>query len=326
MKIARRTVVAASTLALAARPLSIRAQQSRVYRVGVVFPGGEYARAIDGLRDGLKELGFEQGKHYLLDERDVKGDLGAVAAAAKSLEEGRVDLIYSVATSVTQAAKRATSIVPIVFYAGSDPVAFGLVESFARPGGRLTGVHGLFTDLTAKRLQLLREIVPGLRRVLVLYNPRNPAAQQSMTVARDAARTLKVELVERQVASVDELRAALRTLSPGVVDAFCYVADAMVNSQAQLVIDAAKAKGLPTMFSTPENAAGGALASYGVSYYTFGRLSAKHVQRVLLGTRPSDLPVEQIDKIHFAINLRTARLLRLNVLPTVLARADEVID
>jgi putative ABC transport system substrate-binding protein len=326
MKMTRRILVTRSILALAVAPLSAMSQQARVHRVGVVSLGGAYATVIDGLRDGLKALGMEQGKHYVLDARDLKGDLAAVAGAARSLEDARVDLIYSVATSVTQAVKRATSHVPIVFYVGSDPVAFGLVESFAKPGGRLTGVHGQFTDLTAKRLQLLKEIVPNLRRVLVFYNPANPAARQSMTIARDAARALNVELVERQVASVDDLRAALRALKAGEVDAFCYVADAMVNSQAPLVIDTARAKALPTMFSTPENAAGGALASYGVSYYTFGHLSAKHVQRVLLGTRPSDLPVEQIDKLRFVINLRTARALRLAVPSTVLARADDVLE
>jgi putative ABC transport system substrate-binding protein len=137
---------------------------------------------------------------------------------------------------------------------------------------------------------------------------------------------LGLELLERQVASVDALRVALRALKAGDADALCYVADAMINSQSQLVIDAAIAKSLPTMFATPENATGGALASYGVSYYAFGRLCARQVQRVLQGARPADLPVEQIDKLHFAINLRSARALRLTVPPSVLARADQVID
>jgi putative ABC transport system substrate-binding protein len=307
-------------------PLLLSAQQARPYRVGVVFPGGSYSRAIDGLRDGLKELGMEQGRHFVLDERDVKGDLAAVGPAAKGLEQAKVDLIFSIATSVTQAVKQATRDTPIVFYAGSDPVAFGLVESFARPGGRLTGVHGRFTDLTAKRLQLLKEIVPNLHRVLVFYNPANPAAQQSMSIAREAARMLGLQLLERQVASVDALRVALHALKAGDADALCYVADAMINSQSQLVIDTALAKALPAMFATPENAAGGALASYGVSYYAFGRHCARQVQRVLQGARPADLPVEQIDRLHFAINLRSARALRLTVPASVLAMADQVIE
>jgi putative ABC transport system substrate-binding protein len=169
-------------------------------------------------------------------------------------------------------------------------------------------------------------MLPGLRRVVTFYNPDNPAAQRSMTIARDAARQLKLELVERPVASIDALRTALLALQPGEMDAFCYVADAMVNSQSQLVVDAAKVKRLPTMFAAPETAAMGALASYGVSYYAFGQLSAKHVQRILAGANPGDLPIEQADRLHFAINLKTARTFGLTVPPSVLARADKVIE
>ena len=191
---------------------------------------------------------------------------------------------------MTLVAKRATKSVPIVFYAGSDPVAHGLVESFPKPGGRLTGIYGLFSDLTPKRLQLLKEMLPKLRRVVTFYSPDNPAAQRSITIARDAARQLNLELVERLVTSVEELRAALRALRPGEMDAFCYVADAMVNSQAQLVIDTARVKRLPTMFAAPETVLMGALVAYGTSYYAFGRLSAKHVQRVLAGVNPARPP------------------------------------
>ena len=151
-------------------------------------------------------------------------------------------------TAVTLAAKRATKSVPIVFYAGTDPVSVGLVEGVRKPGGRLTGIHGQITALTAKRLELLKEMVPKLRRVVTFYSPDNPGAQQSVKIARDAARQLKLELVERPVASVEELRAGLRTLRPGEVDAFFYVVDAMVASQAELIIDSARAKRLPTMF------------------------------------------------------------------------------
>jgi putative ABC transport system substrate-binding protein len=324
--VGRRAFVGMVAGGLLAASLIAGAQQARVYRIGVIFLGGSYSRAIDGLRDGLRELGLEEGKQFVLHVRDAKGDIKLAAAAARSLEEERVDLIYAVASSVTVAVKRATTSVPIVFYGGGDPVALGLVTSLAKPGGRLTGVHSRFTDLTAKRLQLLKEMVPRLRRVVAFYNRDNPVAQEAMRIARDAARQVKLELVERPVASVEELRTGLRALRPGEADAFCYVADAMVNSQSQLVIDAARAKRLPTMFAAPENAAQGALASYGVSYYASGRLSAKHVQRVLLGADPRDLPVEQVDSIHFVINLKTAKALGLTIPPSVLARADQVIQ
>ena len=213
-----------------------------------------------------------------------------------------------------------------MFYTGADPVAVGLVESFRKPGGRLTGIHGRVTDLTAKRLQLLKEMVPRLRRVLTFYTPDSPRAQESVKSAREAARQLRVELVERPVASVEELRAGLRALRPGEADAFFYVTDAMVSSQAGLVIDTARAKKLPTMFPDRENVVRGALANYGVSYYAFGRLSAKYVQRILLGAEPGGLPVEQFDRFHFTINLKTAKALGLTIPPSVLFRADEIIE
>jgi putative ABC transport system substrate-binding protein len=313
----------AGTLPLAA--LDAGAQQARIDRVGVLFLGGTYSRAIDGLRDGLRELGFEEGTHFVLHIRDTMGDLKSVEMAASGLEAEKVDLIYTVATSVTLAAKRATKSVPIVFYAGADPVASGLVESFPKPGGRLTGIHGLFSDLTPKRLHLLKEILPKMRRVVTFYSPENPAAQRSIIIARDAARRLNLELVERPVTSVADLRTALRGLRIGEMDAFCYVADAMVNSQSQLVIDTARVKRLPTMVSAPETVTMGALVAYGVSYHAFGGLSAKHVQRVLVGANPGELPVEQVDRLYFAINLKTAKALGVTVPPSVLARADEVI-
>ncbi len=313
-------------LALFAAPLAAEAQQPRIYRVGVVHQGGMYSQTVDGLRDGLRELGLEEGKGLLLQVHDAKGNLKSVEATARSLEGEKVDLIYAVATSVTLATKRATKSVPIVFYAGTNPVDVGLVESFRKPGGRLTGVHGQMTDLTAKRLELLKEMIPGLRRVVTFYSPDNPASQQSVKLARDAARHLKVELMERRVASVEELRAGLRALRPAEADALLYVSDAMVGGQAELLIDTAKAKRLPTMLSHRSSVARGALASLGESYYEIGRLSARQVQRVLLGANPGGLPVEQLDRHEFAINLTTAKVLGLKIPPSILARADEIIE
>jgi len=313
-------------LALLAVPVGAKPQEARVYRVGVVLHGGPYSQAIDGLRDGLRELGLEEGKQFVLHVRDTKGDLKSVEAAAKSLEGEKVDLIVAMTTSVTLAAKRATKSVPIVFYAGSDPVSTGLVESFQKPGGRLTGIHRQSTDLTAKRLELLKEMVPRLRRVVTFYSPNNPVAQQSAKIARDAARQLKLELVERPVASVEDLRAGLRALRPGEADAFFLVSDAMVTSQTELIIESARAKRLPTMFQERGSVAKGALAAYGESFYAIGRLSAKHVQRVLLGADPGDLPVEQVDRLHFVINLTTAKALGLTIPQSLLTRVDEVIE
>jgi putative tryptophan/tyrosine transport system substrate-binding protein len=301
------------------------AQQAKVYRVGVILQGGPFYTMLDGLRDGLKELGFAEGKQFLFEIRDTRGDLKAVDEVARSLERENVNLLYTVATSVTIAASRSTANTPIVFNAGTDPTVVGLVESFAKPGGRLTGVHFLTTDLTGKRLEILRDLVPKLHRVVTFYSLSNPSARESAKQGREAARYLKVDFVERHVASVEDLQTALRAFRPGEADAYVDASDAMVFSQAELVIDMAKAKKLPTMFQEQSLIPKGGLASYGVSYHEVGRLSAKYIQRILTGTRPQDLPVETVRKIDLVLNLRTAHEIGVTIPPNVLARADKVI-
>ena len=324
---ALRAIALTGVLALTflAAPLTAESQQARAYRVGVVLFGGPASQAIDGLREGLRELGFEEGKQFAFVVRDAKGDLKSVEDAARALERENVDVIYSVSTTVTLPTRQATTRVPIVFYAGTDPVASGLVDNFPRPGGRLTGVHGQQTGFIAKRLQLLKEMVPTLRRVAVFYSSTNPIARQTVGFARDVARQLKVELVERHFASVPELRASLRSLRPEEADALVHVADATVTSQSDAIIEAAREKRLPAMFQESGSVAKGALASYGISLHEAGRLSAKQVQRILQGAAPGDLPVEQLDRPHFAINLKTAKALHLTIPPMVLARADEIV-
>lgn len=320
----RRQFLIAASILLAA-PLVAKAQTDRIYRIGVVLQGGPYFSAIDGLRDGLQELGLEEGKQFVFHVRSAKGDLKAVETSARRLEEEKVDLIYALATSVTLAVKRATHDVPIMYYGGTDPVAFGLVQSLRKPGGRLTGIYGHATNLAGKRLQLLKELIPNLRRVVTYYNPRNPTTRATIAVARDAARQLDVELIERHVASVEALRAGVAELRAGEVDGFLYAGDAMVASQAKPIIEAAMKIRLPTMFADKEHVTMGALASYGVSYYVVGRLSARNVHRILLGANPGELPIEQVDKLYLAINLSTAEAFGLDLTPSMRVRADELI-
>lgn len=309
--------------ALGAFPVAAVGQPARVYRIGVIHHGGIYLSVIDGLRDGLKALRFNEEKQYILHLRDAKGDLKAVETLAKSLESEKVDLIFSVTTSATRAAKDATKNVRIVFYAGGDPVTAGLVEQFRRPGGRLTGIYGRFTDLTAKRIELLKEISPKARRFVTFFNPGNPGLG-GVLQAREAVQRLKLELIERPVTSVEELRAGLRALRTGEADAFAYMADPLVISQTDLIIETALRKKLLTMFADSSSVEKGGLASYGQSYFKIGQLAAKLVQSVLLGADPATMPVEQLDQIHFAINLRTAKALGLTISPAVMARVDEV--
>jgi ABC-type uncharacterized transport system substrate-binding protein len=301
------------------------AQQAKVYRVGVLLPGGPLYEAIDGLRDGLRKLGLEEGKQFSLVIRDTKGDAKVAQEEARNLEREKVNLIYTLGTGTTTVAKGATTNIPIVFGMGSDPVAGGIVDSFAKPGGRLTGVHYLVRDLTAKRLEILKEVLPKLSRVVTFYDPGSRVATDAAKLGREEAKRLGLKFIERHVASVEELQKALQALKVGEADAYFYIGDAMVVSQAQLIIDTAKAKKLATMFHEPSLVAKGALASYGQNYDEVGRASAKYVQRVLSGSHPRDLRVETIENIQLAINLQTAKSLGLIIPPNVLARADKVI-
>jgi len=320
----RRTFIA--LLGSAAIVQLAEAQQAKVYRVGVVLEGGPFYALINGLKDGLRDLGFAEGKQYVLEIRDLKGDRKAAEAAARSLEREKVDLIYVIANSLAIAAKRATTEIPIVFAVGSDPVATGLVESFAKPGGRLTGVHYVVGDLTAKRLEILKAILPGLRSVVMFYDPGNADAIAGAQSAREAARQLKIEILERHVASVQELRQSLIALRAQDADAYFHSNDGMVTSQAQFIIDTARTKKLPTMFAEQGLATQGALVGYGVSYFEAGRLSATYVQRILTGASPKNLAVESLSKVGLAVNLKTARELGITIPQAVLLRADEVIE
>ena len=304
---------------------SASAQQPKMLRVGVLLPGGAWYEVIEGLRVGLRQSGLEDGKQITLTIREWEGDAKAAEAAAKLFEQEKVSLIYTPSTNSTIAARRATAEIPIVFCAGTDPVVVGLVDSFAKPGGRLTGVYQPATDLTAKRLEILKEIGPKLRRVVTFYDPRRPTAIESSRLARQAAQRMGLQIVERHIASVEELHAALAALKAGEVDAYLAVSDAIASTQAQLIIDTARIKRWPTMLDFLSHVGMGGLASYAVNFHEMGRLSAKYVQRVLTGVKPQDLPVEGIDKIELVINLSTAKQIGLTIPPSALARADRVI-
>jgi putative tryptophan/tyrosine transport system substrate-binding protein len=304
---------------------SAEAQQAKVYHVGVILQGRPYYDAINGLRDGLKELRLTEGKDFVLEIRDAKGDLKEVEEAARNFEHDKANMIYALTTSAVIAVKNVSSQLPIVFAVGSDPVASGLVQSFVKPGGRLTGIHFSATDLTGKRLEILKEMLPKARRVLTIYNPNNRAAAEAAALARQAGKQFGVQVVERHATSVEELRQVLGALKTKEADAYFYISDAMVVGQAQVIIDTAKAKKLPTMFHERSLVTNGALASYGVSYHEVGRMSARYVQRILAGTSPKDLAVETVHKLELVFNLQTAREIGLTIPPNLLARADKVI-
>ena len=318
-------VLALLCVMLFALAIPTEAQQQKIYRIGVLIPGDLWYEITDGLKAGLRQLGFEEGKHFVLEIRNSKGDLKAAAQVATDLELKKVDLLYTAATSVTIPAKRATAEIPIVFVAGADPVTLGLVESFAKSGGRLTGVYSRVADLTPKRIEILQETIPKLRRLGTFYDPHNPVPSQSAKFARETARAMGLELVERHITTTQELHALVRTLRVGEMDAFFSISDAIVNNNGQMIVDAARKIKLPTMWDFQGNVIKGGFASYSVSFHEMGRISAKYVQRILAGAKPTDMPVEGIDKTELVFNLKTAKQIGLIIPPKVLARADKVI-
>ena len=312
------------TLLTLAPPLA-NGQPAKPFRVGVIHPGGSQYETLDGLRQGLKELGWNEGKELVLDIRDLKGDASAADKAAAALEKESVSLIYALTTTVISKAKAATSKVPIVFGIGSDPVTGGLVDSFAKPGGRLTGVHYLVRDLTGKRLEILKEILPKTSRVLTFYDPTSRVAAEGARLARDEAKRLGIKLIERHVRTVEDVKSEAQKLKAGEADAFLFTPDPMVGSQSQLVIDSANAKKIPTMFQEQTLVTQGALAAYGQNYREIGWLSAKYVQQVLNGANPRDMKIETVDSVELALNLKTAKQLGVTIPPQVLARAKKVV-
>lgn len=259
---------------------AIAAQPAKPYRIGVLFPGGAQYETLNGLREGLKELGLEEGKQFVFIIKDTKGETTAAEDGAKALERENASLIYALTTAIITIAKSATTKTPIVFTIGSDPVTGGLVDSFPKPGGRLTGVHYPVRDLTAKRLEILKEILPKISRVLTYYDPTNRVATEGAVMAREEGKRLGIKLIESHVSSVNDLQRELQKLKHEDADAFFFTPDPMVGSQSQLIIDTAKAKKLATMFQEQSLVANGALAGYGQNYREIGRLSAKYVQQI----------------------------------------------
>lgn len=320
----RRRLIGSMGLTLVA-PAFAQAQRGGVARIGAVVHSEPYMPIIEGLRAGLKELGAVEGRDFILDVANAQADPKAVAEAARRFERERVQMIYSTPTSVSVRVKSATSAVPVFFCVGTDPIAAGLVDTFAKPGGRLTGLHFLTTDLTAKRLELLKQLLPKVHQVVTFYNPENPSAREALRLARAAGGKLKVQIVERSARTESELRAAVAALKPGEADALFMVSDALVTSQAQLLIDKANQLRMPTMMQVQTLVDRGALVSYGVDYREIGHDSAKNVQRMLGGAHPADLPVETVSKVALVLNRRTAREIGVVIPPAMLVRFDRVI-
>jgi putative ABC transport system substrate-binding protein len=296
-------------------------------RIGVLISesGRNETQSIKGLRDGLKALGYKEGENILLELRNAKGDRSALRAAADELVQKKVNLIFTTGSRTTEAAKAATSDIPVVFRHPADPVAIGLVKSMTKPGGNITGVAGLALERTEKRLEITKQIVPGVRRVVLFYDANDRFSRDNFASAKIAAQKLGLQVLEYGVKSAGELKKTFDSLQKHPGDAFFQMPDNLVESEADFIFETARQKKLPTMFNDESWAIRGALGAYGPSYYHMGRQAALLADRILKGAKPGDLPVQRAEKFDLVINYRTARIIGLAIPPETLKKADRVI-
>jgi len=292
----------------------------RVHRIGVLNEAWTASHpTVEGLKAGLRELGIEEGRNATFDIRFTEGKLEAMPAAAMALAQAGVDLIVTSQYTATQAAKDATTRIPVVFTLVSDPVAAGLVANPARPEGNVTGVTSLQAELVAKRLEILKVLVPSVRRVWVVHHSGDPSATSMVVQALSAGPQLKLDLVPRGVLTPEDLARALRDVRPG--DALLAPETSNLDIPTAILQTSLTAR-VPAVFTTALWVGHGGLVSYGPDYYAHGFQAASLVAKILRGARPSDVPVEGTDKIDLAVNLKTADLLGITVPRKILLRAD----
>jgi putative ABC transport system substrate-binding protein len=315
--------------AAAAWPLRAGAQQAgKVYRIGVLEMTSATLNVANvyALRAGLRQLGYFEGQNLVIEYRSADGRDDRFPGLARELLALKVDVIVTRGTPAAKAAKNATSTVPVVMAASGDPLGTGLVTSLSRPGGNITGLSAIVGELAPKRLELIREIVPGLARIAVLANTSNDAVRRDWARIETAARSLGVQSQLLDLRESDALGPTFDDASARRADALVVVIDAITQANQQRIVDLAMKHRLPAIYSSREFVDAGGLISYGVSYPDLYRRAATYVDKILKGTKPADLPVVQPTKFELVINLKTAKALGIEVPPTLSARADEVIE
>jgi len=303
------------------------AQPAKISRIGYLATVSRSALAvrIEAFRQGLRELGYVEGKNIVIEWRFAEGKLDRLAALAAELMRLKVDIIITGGPPATRVAKEATSTTPIVMTFDPDPVGNGFVVSLARPGGNITGLSTLAPEISGKQLELLKEILPKLSRVAVFGDSIQPGNPQALKEIEHAAQALGVDLQYLDVLSPKDIETAFRAADKGRADAVLILGSPVVASQRTQFKDLAVKSRLPTIYNRSESVEEGGLMSYAVSFTELSRRAATYVDKILKGRKPADLPVEQPTKFELIINLKAAKQIGLTIPPNVLARADRVI-
>jgi putative ABC transport system substrate-binding protein len=314
--------------AAATWPFTARAQQSRkVPTIGFLSPSttaAENPRTAAFVQQ-MRELGWIEGRNVVIEHRAAEGRGERAAEIAAEFVRLKVDVIVTAGAASIIAAKQATQVIPIVFAAAGDPVATGLVGSLSRPGGNVTGLSILAPDLVGKRIELLREVVPGLRRLAVMVNASNPTDVLQMEEAREAARIIGLDAVSAEIRRAEDIGPAFETLR-GRVDALYVSGDPLMVGNRVRINTLVQNARLPTVYNAREFVEAGGLMCYGPNFPDLYRRAAGYVDKILRGAKPANLPVEQPTKFDLVLNLTTAKVLGITMPPTVLTRASELIE
>jgi putative ABC transport system substrate-binding protein len=304
----------------------------KVPRVGYLNPGSSSdplrQRRLEAFRQGLRDLGYVDGQNIAIESRWAEGQYDRYPALAADLVRLRVDVIVAMSGAATQAAQQATRTIPIVMSLVMDPVGSGLVPSLARPGGNVTGTSVMGPDLAGKQLELLREAVPKVSRVALLRHPANPASAHYLREAEAAARVLGVRLQTLEARNPQEIDRAFAAMTRERAGGLLIFPDALFGTQRRQIAELAAKRRLPSIFliGSPEYAEAGGLMVFSPNLFDLERRAATYVGKILKGAKPADLPVEQPTKFELVINLRTAKALGLTIPPSLLQRADQIID
>jgi putative ABC transport system substrate-binding protein len=302
-------------------------QTKKVPRVGLLLQGTSTSlmTRLEGFHQGLRERGYVEGKNIALEQRFDEDKEERLLMLANDLVRLHVDVIVAAATPAVKAAKQATTTIPIIIVHSADPVALGLVASLARPGGNVTGLSSASPDYSGKELELLKEVVPKLSRVAVLWNAANPGTAIAFREMQDAARAMKLSLQSLEVRRTEDFAPAFRAVSTPRVVGLVTLLDPLVVSQRTRIVELAAERRLPAIYPAKEFVEAGGLMAYGADLVDSYRQAAIFVSKILKGAKPADLPVQQPTKFELVINLKTAKQIGVTIPPNVLARAEKVI-
>jgi putative ABC transport system substrate-binding protein len=322
----RRAFVVALGAVLVA-PFGAEAQPAgKVWRIGVLSPGSPPPGPLEALRQGLRDLGYEDGRNVTIEWRFASAANDRLRDLAEELVRLRVDVIVAINTQASLAAKRVTTTTPIVIARVSDPVRTGLVASFARPGGNITGLTSFADELSGKRLALTKEILPTLSRLAMLWDAGNPGIEVAVRAMERASPQFGVQLYNHAVKTADDFRAAFEEMTRQRVSAVFVFDDVLLATHKRQILDWATKNRLPVISMYTELAEVGGLMAYGPNIPDIYRRAATYVDKILKGAKPGDLPIDQPTKFELVINVKTAKALGLTIPPSLLLRADQVIE